>query len=285
MAAVPDNVLNSTLGAAFIGAMIAAVLYGITTLQTYFYFSTYPNDRTDNKILAGWVWILDTIQLAFVSHALYHYTVTNYANPVELLVMHWSLPVSTIFNIIMAITVHFFFILRIYHLAPRAIRVWLACFIGVLAVCRFCFGIETIVWELVRKEFSKLQSLLSMATLPFAIFAVSTDISVAVSLSVLLYRRRTGIPRTNIVLTTLIIHAVNRCVLTSVVSVAEIILFVTKPNTFWFVMTDFIAGKLYANSLLATLNTRKALQRSQHSELVNIRLPDTTLASSADTKV
>jgi hypothetical protein len=48
-------------GACFIGLMVAIALYGITSLQTYFYYVQYPKDRAGFKALVGTMWILDTL--------------------------------------------------------------------------------------------------------------------------------------------------------------------------------------------------------------------------------
>ncbi|KAG6809712.1 hypothetical protein H0H93_015566, partial [Arthromyces matolae] len=53
-----------------------------------------------------------------------------------------------------------------------------------------------------------------------------------------------------------------------IVAVAEVIVFYVFPDSFWFWALDFVIGKLFANSLLATLNSRKTL-RSNLSRLID----------------
>ena len=43
--------LDSTLGAALIGCFVAAALHGVTTLQTFIYYTTYPRDRLGLKLM------------------------------------------------------------------------------------------------------------------------------------------------------------------------------------------------------------------------------------------
>jgi hypothetical protein len=52
---------------------------------------------------------------------------------------------------------------------------------------------------------------------PFAMFAVLADFAIAGSLCVLLHHRRTPFKRTNNMISTLILYAINRCILTSYV--------------------------------------------------------------------
>ncbi|KAG1751872.1 hypothetical protein EDB19DRAFT_1674294 [Suillus lakei] len=48
--------IQDTFGAGFIGGMVAAILYGITTLQTYLYYVYYPRDTNGLKVLVAFIW-------------------------------------------------------------------------------------------------------------------------------------------------------------------------------------------------------------------------------------
>ncbi|PFH46014.1 hypothetical protein AMATHDRAFT_156928 [Amanita thiersii Skay4041] len=75
--------LDNTIGAAFIGNVIAAALYGVACLQTFYYFRKKFRDTPAFRLLS------DTVQLIFVTHTLYHYMITNYANPLSLFSPNW----------------------------------------------------------------------------------------------------------------------------------------------------------------------------------------------------
>ncbi|KAI6138943.1 hypothetical protein BKA82DRAFT_598087 [Pisolithus tinctorius] len=98
-------------------------------------------------------------------------------------------------------------------------------------------------------------------TTPALSSIVLAEILITVSLCVLLYESgsRSAIPRTKRLLNTLIIYAVNRCLLTLLVAIAELTVD-ANDQTAWTMGLDFIIGKLYANSLLASLNTRQHLR-------------------------
>ncbi|KAI6006513.1 hypothetical protein F5J12DRAFT_97560 [Pisolithus orientalis] len=89
------------------------------------------------------------------------------------------------------------------------------------------------------------------------------DVLITVSLCILLYDSGSCsvFPRTKRLLNTLIIYAVNRCLLILLVALAESVATIKVQNT-WSTALDFTMGKLYSNSLLASLNTRQYL-RSQ----------------------
>ncbi|KAJ7275812.1 hypothetical protein C8J57DRAFT_1505120 [Mycena rebaudengoi] len=65
---------------------------------------------------------------------------------------------------------------------------------------------------------------------------------------------------TNSLLSTLMINAVNCGVPTAICATINMILFIVRPNTFYFFLGLIPSGKLYMNSMLATLNTREHLR-------------------------
>ncbi|KAI6121998.1 hypothetical protein F5141DRAFT_1094001 [Pisolithus sp. B1] len=88
-------------------------------------------------------------------------------------------------------------------------------------------------------------------TTPAASSIALAEVLITVSLCTLLRVSRSEIPRMKRLVNTLIIYAVNRCLLT----------LPGADNLFvWAASFDFIVGKLYANSFLASLNTRQHLR-------------------------
>ena len=83
--------------------------YGITNLQTFLYFRTFPDDKWWNKIGVFWLWyadpsrlhhilmvyprFLDTIHIILCVYMVYYYVVTEFGNPFALLTLNWSLKV------------------------------------------------------------------------------------------------------------------------------------------------------------------------------------------------
>lgn len=257
--------IHDTFGAGFIGGMVTAILYGITTLQTYLYYVYYPKDTNSLKALVAVIWVIDTLHVSLMCHALYYYLVTNFGDPANLGTGTWSLFLSLGLNLCMAVLVQTYFTFRISHLSRSTIRWWLTSFIMVFVVAHFAFGLETVILMFIKKEFSALSQITLYAATPFAITAVLSDVLIAGSLCVLLHGNRSPIIETNALVNTLIIYAINRCLLTSVVAVAEVIVFAISPDSLWFIAIDFVIGKLYANSLLASLNSRSALRGRNHT--------------------
>ncbi|KAJ3774151.1 hypothetical protein FB446DRAFT_490747 [Lentinula raphanica] len=258
-----ESLVVNSFGAGLIGAIVTAMLYGLTTLQTYLYFINYPKDEVKIKMLVSIVWILDSLHIALVTFCVYHYLVINFSNPAGLAIINWSLNITVMLNLLLAVLVQSFFTRQVFSISRGAVRWALVVLLGITVTGHFCFGIETVAYIFVSKTFDTFQESSTVklaAVTPFAVFAVLSDVLIAVSLCVLLHESRTGWGKTNTLITTLIVYAVNRCLLTSAVAITEVIVFILHPTSLWFLAIDFVIGKLYANSLLASLNSRHYLR-------------------------
>ncbi|KAJ3865323.1 hypothetical protein EV359DRAFT_80592 [Lentinula novae-zelandiae] len=72
---------SSQMGALLIGVLISCALWGISTAQTYIYFSTfYHHDTLRLKSLVVFIFVLDTAHQIMLSHSIYIYLVSNFGN-------------------------------------------------------------------------------------------------------------------------------------------------------------------------------------------------------------
>lgn len=257
----PDVIsIHETFGAGLVGALVNAIMYGLTTLQTYLYYMYYPKDGRTNKILVATVWVIDTFHTVLVSMCIYYYLVSNYNNSEGLKVGHWTLFTSILCNVFISCLVQSFFLVRIHQLAPPRGKWWLSGILGIIVFAHLVFGILTVVYCFIKRDFSRLSEFTLFAATPFAITAVLADVLIAASLCILLHGSRTGFRSTDALVTTLIVYSVNRCLLTAIMAIVEVIVFSLRSYALWYLAIDFVIGKLYANSFLATLNSRQALR-------------------------
>ncbi|KAI6156414.1 hypothetical protein EDD17DRAFT_1626353 [Pisolithus thermaeus] len=117
------------------------------------------------------------------------------------------------------------------------------------------------------------QQILSHTGTPALAAFVLADILIAVSLCTLFYNNGSCsvFPRTKRLLNTLIIYTVNRCLLTLLVTIAQLVASATHQYV-WTVTLDFIIHGLYANSFLASLNARQYLQTQASSTVSDSRI-------------
>ncbi|KAJ7041970.1 hypothetical protein C8F04DRAFT_1230088 [Mycena alexandri] len=68
---------NSNLGALEIGALLSFSLFGVTTTQAHTYYSRFPNDSRNLKLLVAFVWSLEVAHGICIGQTLYE-TIPNY---------------------------------------------------------------------------------------------------------------------------------------------------------------------------------------------------------------
>ncbi|KAG2097412.1 hypothetical protein BD769DRAFT_1513835 [Suillus cothurnatus] len=76
---------RSIYGAFFIGSILAAVLFGLTTIQAFIYFQTHVGRwsafyRVIVRLRVSSFQMLDAVHLSLTIHCVYYYLVTNFAN-------------------------------------------------------------------------------------------------------------------------------------------------------------------------------------------------------------
>ncbi|KAJ6529306.1 hypothetical protein B0H19DRAFT_968372 [Mycena capillaripes] len=82
--------LDDSLGAWLIGLILSSVLFGVTCLQVYLYFTKHcGRDPVFLKTFVVLLLALDTFNLALISHSFYVVTVTNFGDYVELGTAPW----------------------------------------------------------------------------------------------------------------------------------------------------------------------------------------------------
>ncbi|KAH8108806.1 hypothetical protein DFH11DRAFT_1731650 [Phellopilus nigrolimitatus] len=225
--ALPQFNLKPSFGALYIGVLTAIGLLGITTLQTWLYYSRYPKDPRGLRLMVGFIWILELLHSAFGAHALYHYVILNWGNPEalghSLCGNKWYLPVI----------------------------------IGFFGLCAVSFNVATYGLSVVEKDFANFGHTIYVVSTTGLASSIAADSTISVSLAYFLNSKRTGFSKTNRLINRLIFFAINIGMLTSLTDVAVLSCSsALKGPSLAYLSIYEIVSKLYANSLLATLNMR-----------------------------
>jgi len=86
--------LDNLLGVFLIGVILSSIIYGITWLQVYLYYTQHSS--TDRIFLKGFVaalLALDSLHLTFLCHGLYIVSVANFGDFIADLHAPWTLVV------------------------------------------------------------------------------------------------------------------------------------------------------------------------------------------------
>ncbi|OCH90220.1 hypothetical protein OBBRIDRAFT_835207 [Obba rivulosa] len=251
-----DYHLDNTLGAYCV--VLTAVLYGVTTVQMYMYFQDWKTDPRAMRLVMALLWILDTFHQIMVTHGLYVYAVTDYGNPQTLLIAVWSVLGITTLSGIIELIVRSIFCFRLWKLVNNNVFLVLPMFL--LSLLEFAGGITfTAKGSKIHGEFAHFNSFSWVVYVSLA-SGVIADILIATLQSYMLWRRRTGIKRTDSIVRLLMLYSVNTGLLTSLCAIACFATFATMNDNFVYIAFYHLLPKLLLNSLLATLNARQHLR-------------------------
>ncbi|KIK42757.1 hypothetical protein CY34DRAFT_62470, partial [Suillus luteus UH-Slu-Lm8-n1] len=229
--------LGNTFGALFIGVVFAAILFGLSNIQAFFYFQTHNGTGISFPKLAV-CWTLDALHLFLIVHCVYYYLVAHYADFNALTEIVWS------FKVMMFLLVRSLYFHRIWIVGKGRSRVLL------MAVYSLAIRSADIASRYQCHVFSDLVKIewatfMALGTITFVDFVIAS------SLCYLLATSRTGFSSTDSIITKLMAYIINTGCLTSVCSLSAMITCAVMPHNFIFLGVEFLVAKLYVNSFFA----------------------------------
>ncbi|EMD37493.1 hypothetical protein CERSUDRAFT_83236 [Gelatoporia subvermispora B] len=251
------SLLNGTLGALEISLMVELVLYGVTTIQTYIYFSRGDRDPLFFRCLVGLLWLMDTLHQIFFCHAIYTYTVLEFGNVLGPNTETWSIIANIPLNPSMEAIARGMFCYRIWKFSGRN---WLV--VGLIMLCSLTELAGAVVFtvrNVLNPQWSS-EHAFSDEFYCMVAGSVVADALVALSQVTLLRKHHSEFPKTNSVLHSLMLYSINTGLLTSLCALIMCILWVTMPTNLVYVGFFAALPTLLINALLATLNARRDLR-------------------------
>jgi hypothetical protein len=246
--------ISNTIGAVIVGWGVSSLLFGILCIQVTAYYMRYTNDSSYYKILVLSLWVLEALHQAFVGHIAWYYIVDNAGSLLVLLNPPiWTLCVQILLGAIVGLIVKTCFGLRVWKFS-RGNYLVTGLILG-MALAQFVMAVLFTIRSF-HLRVGQANQIKTLATTALAL-GVATDILTAAALSYFLHKMRTGYKKSDTLINRLIIYSVNTGTLTSVFSVAVLVAYNTMPDNLIFIALYFTLSKLYANSCLATLNTRR----------------------------
>ncbi|KAF8816225.1 hypothetical protein BYT27DRAFT_7185043 [Phlegmacium glaucopus] len=256
-----------TLGALLVGGFVAVMFSGVVMVQCFVYFKHYPYDLLAIKVLVSVVWFLDSSHTVFIILALWDHLIDNFGNFTRVDYVPWSLALTIAFTAILTFLVHLFFVYRIYKLSVN--NLFISVPLAFLACARLCFACLTTAKMIILRSLARFIELYTWSfTLGLALSSL-LDVLITGFLCYLLMKNHKQNSSMNHVLDTLMLYAFENGSLTCAATVVSLICWLTMHKNLIFMGLHFVISKFYANSLMASLNTRKNLyvigHRSQQS--------------------
>ncbi|CCM06435.1 uncharacterized protein FIBRA_08696 [Fibroporia radiculosa] len=242
------SVMNvaDTFGAELIGTFIAAILFGITILQTFIYVQNHPGDAKWSKIIACVLCSLDAIQLAFQFHVIYWNLFLNSSMQSPTVVV-WSYKAQLVIGSLCIMFVQTLYAHRIWKLdgllhSDSRFRHVLPLFVTGFVLAGYGGGSASLYG--------------------------GTDVIIAISMCFLLARSRTGFQtQSDLTIGLLMVFILNTGVLTSVLALLTMITEAVWPRGLVFAAVQYQMTELHINSFLALLNARRFLRRRRKAHI------------------
>ncbi|KAJ7449415.1 hypothetical protein B0H11DRAFT_2289473 [Mycena galericulata] len=246
--------LASTLGIWLVVQLLQAILYGMGLLQVYLYFFWYPTDRWFTKTAVILITVLETAQTCFFFVASYELFINGFGQFGPNAIVPWGAKAQLLALTLSTFVAQEYFAHTLFLIQKR--RIIYPILVALLGVASLGAGIAqtTILFTVQRfADLGKTSASLNAQ----AGTALACDFGITVGLCWQLNISRTGIQSTNKLINFLIMTLINRGVFTMLFAMLNIIMWLTKPEAFYFLMMNIICGKFYMNSMLAILNTRE----------------------------
>ncbi|KAH9002484.1 hypothetical protein EDB86DRAFT_3074254 [Lactarius hatsudake] len=229
MPAVLD--VKDTYGAVLLGCFAAVALSGVLALQACIYYRLYPKDRGLNKIMVAVVWTLDATHTCLICSSAWKYLIANFGN----VSYRGHVPITVALSIgvtaFVTLITQLFYVRRLLRLSNNN---WF------------------IVGPLLLLVVGRVASGLGMPpiySLPLAGYLIALALIIVTTVELM-----------DKVIGSIIVYTVNNGAITCVSTIVSMICWLTMPHNLIFMALHFAISKMYANSLLATLNTRQALR-------------------------
>ncbi|KAJ7866679.1 hypothetical protein B0H13DRAFT_2670696 [Mycena leptocephala] len=249
---------HTTIGAYQIGVLVSYALFGVTTTQTYIYYSRFPSDSPTIKVLVAFVWVCEVAHALCIGHTLYQYTIIDYGHPERLGDAETFLITSALFDGVIGACAQGFFAFRIYRLSKKLhipILCWTLSFLRVLG--------DIVLLAVASRKIPVAIYEVHWTWLITALCSISAanDLVITGTLVTIFIRRRTFAHRRTVALMDkLIVWTIETGILTSAAAIVTLACFVTMKKNFIWLAVFAVLSRLYSNSLLASLNSRTLLR-------------------------
>ncbi|KAM5537022.1 hypothetical protein V8D89_009351 [Ganoderma adspersum] len=238
-------------GPMLLGVMLNILLYGIMVTQTYLYFSMYKDDRLRLKVFVLVLFALDTLNTALDIATVYVPLINQFGDPEALSRSTWMFASDSAMTATIAVLVQFFFAWRLKVLTSN---IWLKLAIHTdPTVYGIGVGIRRIF--AVKPSFGEVRRFRAVGII-WSVTMAFTDVLIAAALVRYLWKHKTGVATTDNMINKIIRLTVQTGFITALFAVMTVILYLTLSSGYDLVF-HFPLAKLYTNSLMSTLNSRK----------------------------
>ncbi|KAJ7745367.1 hypothetical protein B0H16DRAFT_1558616 [Mycena metata] len=247
--------LNTTFGALEIGILVALFLSGMVTVQVLSYYRRYWSDSWVLKCVVSIAWILDLGHSVAICHTLYTVTVTQFGQPESLLIPPLSLDTAILLSGFIGPLEQGWFTYRLYRLTKRVplpllcMSLALARFVGIIGLSTIALHAYPIT------EYNE-----RAGWLIEAIVIVSAALDTILVSALCYYLSSWRLDKSRVLhklVNQIMTWTVETGVMTIFGALGLLISFLTMKDNYVYVGFFVVVPKLFANSLLLSVNARE----------------------------
>ncbi|KAJ7626055.1 hypothetical protein FB45DRAFT_1060588 [Roridomyces roridus] len=249
----PPLPLAELCGPLLIAYMLNWGLFGTLSVQLYLYYRAFPADRRIIKALVYTVYVFELVQTVLLTHDAFEIFAKGFGDVSALDRVHFDWYTAPLTTGIVAFIGQAFYAYRIYVVSKSY---WIPILILMLSltsnICAF-----------VDAGLSRAAGVLPTAhTNETVVISISlggaalTDVLIALSFTYYLYKCDTGFNRTHASIVRLIRLTIETGSLTALLALTNLTLFLVFPGKPFLFTPAAILPKMYANTMLAVLNSR-----------------------------
>ncbi|KAI0053220.1 hypothetical protein FA95DRAFT_942368 [Auriscalpium vulgare] len=262
-----------------IGRLLNSFLYGILFVQVCVYCLYFAKDRRHIKFLVFAVFIMETVQTALAGCDLYYWLCKNFGNYEALDDGHLSMIDTPIIGSITALVVQCLFSYRIQ--AIKKSLLWLSVVIFLLSMLQAAGAIIAGSMN-IHHSVEATDHKTRILDYIWGASSAAADTTIALTMVYLfLSSRHSEFHYMKDVLTRLMYHTVDTNLLSASVIIISLALFLGAPSRRYYFVPAAIISKVYANTLLISLNNRIHLRdvmgHHSNSQTLSRQLPGTLL--------
>ncbi|KZT66965.1 hypothetical protein DAEQUDRAFT_729766 [Daedalea quercina L-15889] len=253
---------DTSIGCFFIGIIISALMYGCTVGQVLYYIGNYKEDRWGFKLFVLFLWASDTVATVLAASFIWEYLIQDHADPTKLTILTNEVVAEYMITTVIILVVQVYYTLAIWRLInSNMYKILVSSIVLIISLISFAFGIENTSKIAQDPHVPQVYSSIEGPATAQPLLACIADIYITIALSWLLQRERTMFARTDTIINTLTMWAINRGVLTSALQTAQAISYIAaSKSVFYWSIFHFAGGKAYVNSALAILNARNFIR-------------------------
>jgi len=229
-------------------------------VQFYVYIYNFPADSRYLKLLVYSVVFIETLQTALSGADLYYWFATGFGN-----MNHLTSPYASAFDVpiigsIVSLSIQFFFAYRLWVLSNKR-NWWLSGLICVVSSVDASFAFAGGVYTHVHGHFASGRWLKILAMT----WLIGNSVSDMLIVSGMLYhlvklKKRDHSNFSGHALVNIVRLTVETNIVTTTVGIVAAFMVVLHSDKNWYVCPTAVLGKLYSNTLLASLNNRVSIR-------------------------